>query len=301
MGKFYWEFTLNEDEQKKYQEKMELCYVAFIDILGFKEMVSKEIDKVILAQRQIKGFALERFNNVNGYRCFDDSDLDEEEKEEEFENYIPKVTMFSDSIVISAKERNVLLGDFIDFISDLQYFFLLEGITLRGGIEVGQLYHDEFMVFGEGLVSAYLLESEKAKYPRILVGKTAIKRTVERYDERFNDQIDRSIEDNLSEIEKANIYENYYSSFAIGNVVREDGLSYLNYLFDRFDVFKDDCACQKIKDVIVNGTKNENEAVREKYIWLKGYFNFIIENAAKEKMTDKNSDRIQRIIEERCI
>lgn len=56
MNKEFWELTTNDREQKIYKDRMELCYVIFIDILGFKEMVEKDIDKVILAMRILNTF-----------------------------------------------------------------------------------------------------------------------------------------------------------------------------------------------------------------------------------------------------
>lgn len=169
MNKKFWELTTNDREQKIYKDRMELCYVIFIDILGFKEMVEKDIDKVILTMRILNTFSIEKFKNING-RVFLESSEYKYDKE-----YEPKVTTFSDSIVISAKEKYYLLSDIIWSISHLQFVLLQKGIAIRGGIELGYIYQDAFMVFGDGLISAYKLESEQAKFPRILVGKRALK------------------------------------------------------------------------------------------------------------------------------
>lgn len=41
-------------------------------------------------------------------------------------------------------------------------------VLLRGGITIGDLYHDGSIVYGSAMNEAYLLESKKAKYPRII-------------------------------------------------------------------------------------------------------------------------------------
>ena len=47
------------------------------------------------------------------------------------------------------------------------------GILVRGGIAKGQLHHTEKVVFGPGLIEAHALESILAKFPTILVDRSA--------------------------------------------------------------------------------------------------------------------------------
>jgi hypothetical protein len=51
----------------------------------------------------------------------------------------------------------------------LQRGLLCLGVRTRGGIAFGRLFHRRDMVFGEGLVRAYRLESEIAIYPRAVI------------------------------------------------------------------------------------------------------------------------------------
>jgi hypothetical protein len=46
---------------------------------------------------------------------------------------------------------------------------LKEGYFIRGALVKGKLYHDNAMVFGEALVRAYELESNLARYPRVMI------------------------------------------------------------------------------------------------------------------------------------
>lgn len=49
----YVQILKRDVEQSNLKTKMKECCVAFIDILGFKDMVSKDIDCVVLALRYI--------------------------------------------------------------------------------------------------------------------------------------------------------------------------------------------------------------------------------------------------------
>ena len=44
-------------------------------------------------------------------------------------------------------------------------------VIVRGGIARGGLIHDKEMVVGPAMVDAYLLESKKAVYPRIIISE----------------------------------------------------------------------------------------------------------------------------------
>jgi hypothetical protein len=48
---------------------------------------------------------------------------------------------------------------------------LAEGILTRGGVVQGGAYHNGRVLFGPGIVEAYNLEREVAKYPRIVVSE----------------------------------------------------------------------------------------------------------------------------------
>ncbi len=50
-----------------------------------------------------------------------------------------------------------------------------KGILIRGGITIGNLVHNEDgIVFGQGLIDAYMLESKAAKFPRIILSNKLI-------------------------------------------------------------------------------------------------------------------------------
>src|SRR5229473_8151572 len=105
--------------------------VAFLDILGFEDHIERTADpdyarKILRVLRSI-------------FRVKQENDSDP----------IPlkeigiEVTVFSDSVVISysADDENALFGVILD-ITHLQLNLMAHGVLMRGGISVGDLYHD---------------------------------------------------------------------------------------------------------------------------------------------------------------
>ncbi|MFM0240281.1 hypothetical protein [Paraburkholderia phytofirmans] len=123
--------------------------VAFIDILGFKELILRDRESEVFAALKLaKESEAGQFHNAPKMR----------------------LTAFSDSIVISDE-----VGDgfgyvrLLHFTSYLVWQLLEMGVLTRGGIGHGRLHHENGIVFGPALIEAYELESKQAIYPRILV------------------------------------------------------------------------------------------------------------------------------------
>ncbi len=134
----------------------EVRTTAFIDILGFKDLVNKtsslkDIHDALQTLYQIKG---------------------RKEKSIVEEDYIKslQIGMFSDSIVLSCQpEYDYYL--FLDAL-DIQIKLMLKGIFIRGCVSIGNLFHNDNLVFGPALIKAYKGETTMAKYPRIIIDET---------------------------------------------------------------------------------------------------------------------------------
>ena len=133
--------------------------VAYIDILGFGEIVKALTEKPKLHERL--SYALQRIKYIEKsvhHKKSVTSDLE--------------ASAFSDSIVISTEENNIF--SLIWTSGWLQAELLYTGILTRGGISLGLLHHKDGIIYGEGLISAYNLEQKSAIYPRIVISKKLI-------------------------------------------------------------------------------------------------------------------------------
>jgi hypothetical protein len=143
--------------------------VAFADILGFKAMID-----------QVEAGTLHH-GALN--QCLSFS--------ERLGRGTPKFTIMSDAIVISSElearrtglksrprwkppttEEN--LQRIFSMLNLLSTRFLRMGVFVRGAVTIGNLYHRGNVVYGDGLVKAYLLETNEAVFPRIIVSPELI-------------------------------------------------------------------------------------------------------------------------------
>lgn len=136
------------------------CIIAFIDILGFKTKVNDSLISKTVARKLHT--ALKQILQIK----LDNEDLS---SVLEMKSYGVEITTFSDSAVISypADDIDGLFYLLLDLVH-LQLALASYDVLLRGGITIGDLYHDGSIVYGPAMNEAYLLKSKKAKYPRII-------------------------------------------------------------------------------------------------------------------------------------
>ncbi|SBT06400.1 conserved hypothetical protein [Candidatus Accumulibacter aalborgensis] len=126
-------------------------YVAFLDVLGFSEMV--QFDTINDSE--------EYLNRL--FRChqraaaiFDGSpDC--------------SILQFSDSIVISKPYDSTAFEWFVKRVGDYQRLLLDEELLCRGGIAINKHFSNASFTFSAGLIDAYMVESKMARYPRVVV------------------------------------------------------------------------------------------------------------------------------------
>jgi hypothetical protein len=125
------------------------CTIAYIDILGFRELVrSDQVDTILRAMRIIR----RRLRKID-----------------EVPNSPLRHTMFSDTIVLSAELTDEGIETLIHNVAFLTSELFTKGVFCRGAITSGQLYHRGATIFGPALIDAWELERQLAIFPRILV------------------------------------------------------------------------------------------------------------------------------------
>lgn len=83
-------------------------------------------------------------------------------------------SQFSDNVVMSVPAVEGASKMLVPIVMQLCQQLLKDGFYPRGGIAVGPLVHLPRVVYGQGLVDAFLLESTVAKVPRIVIGPGAL-------------------------------------------------------------------------------------------------------------------------------
>lgn len=137
------------------------CVVCYIDILGFTAMIndaetknkSNELLNKVIQVLQNEIPVLEPY--------FED-------------NETHRIKVFTDNIVISRviqQDAESELGRSWLSIQTYQLRLALQGLFIRGGICIGDIYMSNDIVYGTGLLEAHDIEEKVAVYPRTILSK----------------------------------------------------------------------------------------------------------------------------------
>lgn len=145
--------------KREYKE----CYVAFIDVLGFKEIIRKKsCDYIAHIFDVIHGTV----DLIHGY---DFTNINSESMKK------LNIRVMSDSICVLIEKRvedafATLLVACALFQAELLHC-MPEPVLLRGAIVCGDIYDQGDIIYGPALTRAYLMEQNNAKNPRIIITK----------------------------------------------------------------------------------------------------------------------------------
>lgn len=238
---------------KKYNKNR---LIAFIDILGFKELIKDEKCKKDIInllynfkkeEREL-GFKEILHDNQSIYQP------------------IPEISLYSDNIIISllldsdshiaSISLNVVI--MLHYTSKFQIRALEKGIAIRGAISIGEIYYDsnKRIILGNPLVEAISDEQNLAKYPRVIFSKN------------FEDFC----------------YKNKLFTREIipaSMILRDhDGLYHINFFHFLFKYSppKNAKSMKKIKNCIEqNIASSKSLNIKSKWIWMANFYNQAIE------------------------
>jgi len=214
-------------------------YVAFLDILGFKEMLDEKTsceDVYSLLAELKKNSHTSLFYNGKDIPSFD---------------YV-KYYIMSDSIVLYIPTDIedsflALVGTCLKL--QMSLLFREKPILIRGGIAKGNLFVEGHIIFGQGLSNAYKLESDVSVYPRIVFNKYLLQEA-----KSLNESENKKHWENMMVgIDDDELCFVYYLSF-----LWIKDLNNIPMYWDRVLTY-----CQKHLD------SSYNKSVRDKHLWLK--------------------------------
>lgn len=242
------------------------CYVAFFDVLGFKNLLTKVSCDEILA-------LFEKAKQVGYWTHRTESDgLTSTNKENATPIVDPNeinIKIMSDSICIfiEAQVPNALLG-LISTCTSYQANMLAlpKPVLLRGGISRGDLYYDGNIIFGGGLTAAYLLESKNAKFPRVILTKRLFD------DCNYDDE-------KLKDFARSMLIDDFDAFYSLNYFMEFCWLSATSRQEEIENVHK------HIQSVLAETT---DESVRAKYLYLNDKFQYYYKTM-KEKLGENHA------------
>lgn len=228
--------ALFDELEQTPSKSFETYLIAYVDFLGMKDKMKQENSyasfrklQALLSGVRKKAAFIEKNNAIDDF----------------------EIKVFSDNIIIALKIKEEVLStqiiSIINLVSLLQFEALFQfGFPLRGGITIGELFIDDSVVWGTGLIEAYQIEDKLANYPRVIVSKIVI----ETYDKQ------EDVELNLFAFIQQDT----------------DGYWFVHYLVAAPNITLIPVLSNNLAE-IASSCINENDRVKQKINWLISYFN----------------------------
>ena len=261
--------------------------IAYIDIVGFKEILRQDSDKagnyLVNIEDQLKGIENQKGND---------------------HNIKIKSIAINDCIVLISKDKDDnrekihSLKHFCAFIARVQYRWAKKGVWIRGGVAHGEFYFKKPHVVGDAFFKAYDLE-KIAKYPRVILDSESIVKYLE-------------VETPKEVIKNVNDYNLYPTNKRQGSLfdwesakIRNSEQINMGLFYQDIPLFIDyflemkgsnfestrlvDKEVEEIKSQIKKGLKGKVEHYK-KYQWLREYFSVINKKHSSSQEEEKARD-----------
>ena len=159
-------------QESKQPSPIKEYYIAYFDLLGYKNFFQNYPDKV--------GDFLQVIHEAIFNTKYYIREINSSPVGVDFGKLFIQTKVFSDNVLLCLETTTEPVEyprflAFLAIIAEIQRSFILRyGLFLRGGITIGKLSFNEDFVFGQGLIDAVALE-EAAIYPRIILDESVLK------------------------------------------------------------------------------------------------------------------------------
>ena len=139
-------------------------YVAYIDVLGTKNIVKNDKDD----------------NYLNDLNNIYHNALKEAKENNNIDTVDVVTKIFSDNIIFAIKldkddkKNKEKLSKILHLVGHMQTKALLKGYLVRGAITKGNFCANELFINGQALIDAYTMEENNAIYPRIVLQESLV-------------------------------------------------------------------------------------------------------------------------------
>lgn len=236
--------------------KLSEQFVAFIDLLGFREEMAKVAKHPAEAAELLADFQSTVARTVR-------------------EVLVPSPDLpiwnyrgFTDNFVIASPVRRHdrddgegRFGTISSQAAEFQLRLALQGWFVRGGFAMGNFFMDDLTVFGPALVEAYLLESSYARDPRIIL----------------SDSVLALIKNHLQYYHPS--HESPQNKFILRDA---DGYPFINYLYVAVDYGIEALEEHKIRVEEKLHTHQNKPTIWAKYRWVASYHDYFCETWAPD-------------------
>lgn len=203
-------------------------YCAFLDILGYKN--------------KMKAFFNNDFNLYGRVlRAMQGAGV-EAKPQDSPDGIVTRI--FSDSIILTARKKDIPIEVMLNYIGQLVFWFGLEGLFLRGGLSCGKLLEDfgdktgfSFLA-SEGLAKAYEMETQVV-FPMVAIDETILS----------------DITDTKYVVKNGNRYM----------------FNYVRYVISE-NAHNEDDVVLELREIVDKKNQLSDVHVREKYEWIINYY-----------------------------
>ncbi len=252
---------MSDTQRIEYEE----CFVAYLDILGFKEKVKETKKSPESLNKLIEVLKINStFTQSSGKETTSDGKID------------IRSFFFSDSFVSMMKAEKKNMRHLFLIVRYLQDKLWEDDLCLRGAVVKGKMYwpkHRENIVLGPAMIKAHGLESKVAIYPRIIVSQELYEYIESEKIRTWSENGDTPLSDFIKK-DKDGVYFFDILNPHIKRKKREHIKRNKESFIIRWDADDEnnyEHVISYVNKAIENGINSENEEVRQKYEWLRSY------------------------------